>query len=73
MEKIIQNYLKRTRQNQKHIYEGYYHFGMTAVNEWILQAEKDKTKLVFYYETEDDLKADKLSYRFDKSKAKKIF
>ncbi len=61
----IDKYLSRTGQNMKFILEGLHHFGHRELMDLIDQAEVESKKVIFYYATEEDEKADYLSYKLE--------
>lgn len=61
----IKTYLQRTGQELSDVMAGVSFYGFEKVLEFVRQAEKDKTKLIFYYEDDAAMQSDRPSYKFE--------
>ena len=61
----LEKYLKRTGQTEAEIMGGSAAYGIYGVLELVDEAEKKQKKLIFYYETDEDMKMDNLTHKFE--------
>ena len=65
MNDILKKYCERTGQTFKEVMSGATFFGIDKVLELVTEAESQNKVLAFYYENEEALIKDILSYRFE--------
>lgn len=65
MEQLLKKYIEITGDDESNILSGLHNYGPTEIEKLLQEAINKKSRLVFYYETDDDLLMDNQSYRFE--------
>ena len=62
---VLEEYMNRTGDSRQEALAGISYYGIARVLELLAEANTNNKKLVYFYASEEDQLADKLSYKFE--------